>query len=117
MEASYKAGTETMVNVLNQQQKLFESQTEYATDRYAFVNNMLLLKQAAGTLSFDDLHALNNWLSEDDSDIGTYHRKKMPHYSQGKFKAIHKVKVTAHKKTKTVATHSVKHKQTVATKA
>lgn len=66
MEASYRVGTETLVNVLNQQQKLFESQTEYATDRYAFVNNVLLLKQAAGTLSFDDLHALNAWLSEEE---------------------------------------------------
>jgi len=69
MEESYKVGTETLVNVLNQQQKLFESQTEYATDRYAFVNNLLLLKQAAGTLSFDDLHALNRWLSENAESV------------------------------------------------
>jgi outer membrane protein len=62
METSYRVGTETLVDVLNQQQKLFQAQTQYATDRYAFVNNILALKQAAGTLSFDDLRALNAWL-------------------------------------------------------
>lgn len=62
MEASYRVGTETIVDVLNQQQKLFQAQTQYATDRYAFVNNILLLKQAAGTLSFNDLRAINEWL-------------------------------------------------------
>ncbi|VVC75049.1 Outer membrane protein TolC [Aquicella siphonis] len=62
LEASYRVGTETLVDVLNQQQKVFQAQTQYATDRYAFVNNILALKQAAGTLSFDDLRAINAWL-------------------------------------------------------
>ncbi|TAK72752.1 MAG: type I secretion protein TolC, partial [Gammaproteobacteria bacterium] len=62
MEASYRVGTETLVDVLNQQQKLYQAQTQYAADRYAFVNNVLALKQAAGTLSFDDLRAINAWL-------------------------------------------------------
>lgn len=64
LEASYRVGTETLVDVLNQQQKLFQAQTQYATDRYAYVNNLLLLKQAAGTLSFNDLRAINTWLSD-----------------------------------------------------
>lgn len=63
LEASYQVGTETLVNVLNQQEKVYQAQTQYATDRYAFVTNSLLLKQAAGTLSFDDLRAVNSWLS------------------------------------------------------
>lgn len=62
MEASYRVGTETLVDVLNQQQKLYQAQTQYTTDRYNFVNNILALKKAAGTLSFDDLYALNAWL-------------------------------------------------------
>jgi len=73
MEESYKVGTETLVNVLNQQQKLFESQSDYATDRYAYVNYMLLLKQAAGTLGFDDLHALNNWLTGEEVPVARSH--------------------------------------------
>lgn len=64
MEASYRVGTEILVNVLNQQQKVFQAQLQYSSDRYAFVNNILALKQAAGTLSFDDLRAINAWLHE-----------------------------------------------------
>ena len=62
MEEAYRAGTETLFNVLDQQQILYASQTQYAADRYAVVNNMLLLKQAAGTLGFEDLRAINAWL-------------------------------------------------------
>src|SRR5262249_2097002 len=96
MEASYKVGTETMVNVLNQQQKLFESQTEYATDRYAFVTNILLLKQAAGTLSFDDLRALNQWLAEDE-EVAGMRKNHMTNAATNKKSAW----TTNHKKIKT----------------
>lgn len=65
LQASYNVGTGTLVDVLNQQQRVFQAQTQYATDRYAFVTNILALKQAAGTLSFDDLRALNAWLLKD----------------------------------------------------
>lgn len=62
MEAGYRVGTEILVNVLNQQQAVFLAQKQYATDRYTYVNNLLALKQAAGTLSAQDLEAINAWL-------------------------------------------------------
>jgi outer membrane protein len=62
MQASYEAGTAILVDVLDQQQKVYEAQTQYAKDRYAFINNILLLKQAAGTLSIEDLRTINTWL-------------------------------------------------------
>ncbi|MDR3490690.1 MAG: TolC family outer membrane protein [Gammaproteobacteria bacterium] len=62
IEARYQAGTETLVDVLNQQRKVYEAQTYYTTDRYAYVYNILALKQAAGTLSQEDLVAINSWL-------------------------------------------------------
>lgn len=65
LKASYQVGTETLVDVLNQQQKVYQAQTSYATDRYKFITNIFRLKQAAGTLSFDDLHAINAWLTKD----------------------------------------------------
>ncbi len=64
MQAGYQVGTEILVNVLNQQQNVFEAEQQYAADRYAYVNNLLALKQAAGTLSEEDLAAINTWLSE-----------------------------------------------------
>lgn len=68
LEASYQVGTETLVDVLNQQQKVYEAQTQYATDRYAFVNNILALKQAAGILSFGDLCGINVWLTDKETN-------------------------------------------------
>ncbi len=62
MEAGYRVGTEILVNVLNQQQNVVQAQQQYAADRYAYINNLLTLKQAAGTLSVQDLEALNAWL-------------------------------------------------------
>ncbi len=64
MEASYRVGTETLVDVLNQQEKVYQAQTAYAADRYAYVNSLFALKQAAGTLGFEDLRAINAWLIE-----------------------------------------------------
>ena len=65
MEASYRVGTETLVNVLGQQQRVFKAQTQYASDRYAYVRNLLALKKAAGTLSPEDLQAINGWLTNE----------------------------------------------------
>jgi outer membrane protein len=74
LQAGYRVGTQTLVDVLNQQQKVFQAETQYATDRYAYVNNLLSLKQAAGTLSEVDLQAINAWLihrgsNADDADF------------------------------------------------
>jgi outer membrane protein len=70
MEAGYRVGTEILVNVLNQQEQVLINQKQYAADRYAYVNNLLMLKQAAGTLCPDDLAAINAWLYEDNSKLG-----------------------------------------------
>lgn len=69
LHEGYRVGTQTLVDVLNQQQKVFLAQTQYATDRYAYVYNLLKLKQAAGTLSVDDLQAINAWLKDDEESI------------------------------------------------
>jgi outer membrane protein len=67
LHEGWRVGTQTLVSVLNQQQKVFMAQTQYATDRYAYVYNLLKLKQAAGTLSADDLQAINAWLISADN--------------------------------------------------
>lgn len=64
LKAAYQVGTETLVDVVNQQQKVVQAQKQYANDRYTYVNNLLALKNAAGTLSVTDLEAINAWLSE-----------------------------------------------------
>jgi len=69
MEAGYRVGTEILVNVLNQQQTVFENEVKYARDRYEYVNDLLTLKQAAGTLSPEDLIAINAWLENDTTSL------------------------------------------------
>ena len=64
MQAGYEVGTETLVNVLDQQQKVFLAQTQYTNDRLNYINSLLALKQAAGTLSIEDLKQLNTWLEK-----------------------------------------------------
>lgn len=64
LEAGYQVGTQTMVDVLNQQSLLFQAQQNYATDRYHYVINLVNLKSDTGTLSVDDLTAINDWLGQ-----------------------------------------------------
>ncbi len=63
LQEGYQVGTQTLVDVVNQQEKVFAAQTQYAQDRYAYVTNLLILKNAAGTLSQQDLLAINTWLT------------------------------------------------------
>lgn len=60
--AGFEVGTRTMVDVLNAQRDLFSARSNYAQVRYDFILNGLLLKQATGNLSLDDLKQVNSWL-------------------------------------------------------
>ncbi|MEM9744698.1 MAG: TolC family outer membrane protein [Pseudomonadota bacterium] len=66
-ETGYEVGTRNIVDVLLAQQRLYASQFDYADSRYNYVNNMIALKQAAGTLSEADLEALNESISDSDT--------------------------------------------------
>lgn len=56
-------GTRTTVDVLNSQRDLFRAKLNYALARYEYIMETLRLKKAAGTLSKQDLQAINNWLA------------------------------------------------------
>lgn len=61
-EAGFEVGTRTIVDVLNSQRNLYSAMNDYAQSRYNYIINGLLLKQAAGTLSVEDLRQVNQWL-------------------------------------------------------
>ncbi len=63
-EAGFEVGTRTTVDVLDARRALFLAETNYARSRYDYIINVLLLKQAAGTLSEADLVEVNGWLTE-----------------------------------------------------
>jgi len=61
-EAGFRAGTRTSVDVLRALRDTFSAQSDFAGARYDYILNSLNLKFAAGTLSEDDLVAINNFL-------------------------------------------------------
>jgi len=63
-EAGFEVGTRTTVDVLDQRRQLFIADVNYSRSRYDYIINVLLLKQAAGTLSVDDLAEVNGWLAQ-----------------------------------------------------
>ena len=50
------------MDVLNSRVDLLRAQTNYKRARYDYLLNIVLLKQAAGTLSIEDLRDVNQWL-------------------------------------------------------
>ncbi|CAN7426330.1 TolC family outer membrane protein [Pseudomonas sp. LjRoot71] len=71
-EIGYQVGTRNIVDVLDAQRELYSSVRNYNNARYDYILNNLRLKQAAGTLSPDDLNALEQYLKSDynpDSDF------------------------------------------------
>jgi len=63
-EAGYDVGTRTTVDVLNVRSSLYRGLRDYSSSRYEYILAGLRLKQAAGTLSVDDLQRLNKWLGD-----------------------------------------------------
>lgn len=63
-EAGFKVGTRTMIDVLSALTTLYQAQKQYANDQYFYINNLIALKTAAGTLSVADLSEINTWLGK-----------------------------------------------------
>ncbi|MEX0607721.1 MAG: TolC family outer membrane protein [Halofilum sp. (in: g-proteobacteria)] len=61
--AGFEAGTRTAVDVLQALRDLYAAQRDYADARYNYILNRLQLKQAAGTLTVEDVRLVNTWLS------------------------------------------------------
>ena len=64
-EIGYQVGTRNIVDVLDAQRQLYSAVRNYNDARYDYILNNLRLKQAAGTLSPNDLEALQQYLKPD----------------------------------------------------
>lgn len=62
-QVGLEVGTRTVLDVLNNQNNLFTAQRAYALARYNYLQNRLLLEQAAGTLDIEDLQEVNRLLT------------------------------------------------------
>jgi outer membrane protein len=61
-QESYRAGEASLTEILQIQFQLFTAQRQYAEYTYNYLYNILLLKQAQGTLSIKDLAQINSYL-------------------------------------------------------
>ena len=64
-QVGLEVGTRTVLDVLINQRILFQSQRDYAISRYNFLQNVLTLGQAAGTLEIEDVQDINRLLTVD----------------------------------------------------
>ena len=58
-ETGLQVGTRTIVDVLTARQNLLTAETGFSNARYTYLENVLQLKQAAGTLSENDIKQIN----------------------------------------------------------
>ncbi len=58
-ETGLQVGTRTIVDVLTARQNLLTAETSFSNARYTYLENVLQLKQAAGSLSEDDIKQIN----------------------------------------------------------
>lgn len=61
-EEGFNVGTRNVVDVLQAEQALYQARLDYATARFNHVSTLFRFKQQLGTLSPDDLLALDEWL-------------------------------------------------------
>ena len=61
-QAGYEAGTRTIVDVLDAQRTLFQTQRDYANTRFDYVINSLNLQQVTGSLTETSLQELEKWM-------------------------------------------------------
>ena len=61
-EAGFEVGTRTIVDVLNSTRNLYDAKRRLSDARYSYVLSIFRLKQAAGTLSEQDIQMVNNGL-------------------------------------------------------
>lgn len=58
-EAGFQVGARTMVDVLNDLTTVYQAEQQYAKDQYTLLDDVIGLKEAAGTLSEKDLYKIN----------------------------------------------------------
>jgi outer membrane protein len=62
-EAGFEVGTRTIVDVLNSTRNLYNAKRNLSSIRYTYITNILTLKQNAGTITDEDISAINSGLT------------------------------------------------------
>src|SRR6185369_5313747 len=70
-EAGYEVGTRTTVDVLNARRTLVAAQTNYSAAKYSYLNNVILLRMAAGNLDRSTIEEINRLLTVTPAPVST----------------------------------------------
>jgi outer membrane protein len=62
-EAGFEVGTRTIVDVLDSTRNLYNAKRNLSSTRYSYIQSILALKRAGGTISENDISAINKGLS------------------------------------------------------
>jgi outer membrane protein len=91
-QTGYEVGTRNIVDVLQAQQRLYQAQFTYADSRYAYVTDLLRLKQAVGALLPKDIDELNAFLTDQEMvsqlPIGRLYQDEAPTTNPGMPSAV-----------------------------
>jgi outer membrane protein len=64
IQAGYQVGTRTVVDVLTQRELLVSAETSFAQAKYAYLDDLVALRLAAGNLDRHTVEQINGWLAE-----------------------------------------------------
>jgi outer membrane protein len=63
-EAGFDVGTRTTIDVLTSRNTLLTAEQSYALSRYNYIQSIITLKTATGSLTREDLEQINSWLKQ-----------------------------------------------------
>jgi len=63
-EAGFDVGTRTTIDVLTSRNTLLTAEQSYALSRYNYIQSIITLKTATGSLTREDLQQINSWLTQ-----------------------------------------------------
>ena len=64
IQAGYKAGTRTNLDILRAQRELYKARLDYSASKYKYVSNYFQLKNITGNLSENDVQIINAWFEQ-----------------------------------------------------
>ena len=64
IQAGYKAGTRTNLDILRAQRELYKARLDYSASKYKYVSNYFQLKNITGNLSESDVEIINAWFEQ-----------------------------------------------------
>jgi len=62
-QAGLEVGTRTIVDVLNSTRNLYNAKRNLSSTRYSYIQNVLLLKRAGGSITDEDINSINSGLT------------------------------------------------------